>query len=289
MTMAFTPLTASFGADVDSMDLSRPLSSAEVGTLGEAMARYGVLVFRGQNLTSDAQLRFAQYFGNLDLGFKKASKSPNRLGQELVLDISNVDESGNVAARSHRKIVGNLANQLWHSDSSFQNPPARYSMLHAVVLPSSGGETEFADVCEAYDCLSESMKQQLQGLHAQHWALHSRFLLGDTDYTEEQRQAIPPVSWPVVREHPISRRKLLFIGAHASHIEELSIAEGRLLLMDLLEHATQPKFVYRHSWKPGDVVMWDNRSTLHRGRPFDLSVRRELRRTTTLEEPAAYA
>lgn len=288
MMVEFIPLAASFGAEVDSVDISRPLSSAEVGTLDEAMARYGVLVFRGQSLTPDAQLRFAQHFGNLDLGFKKASKSPNRLGQEHVLDISNVDESGNVAARSHRKIVGNLANQLWHSDSSFQNPPARYSMLHAVVLPSFGGETEFADVCGAYDCLSETMKQQLQGLHAQHWALHSRFLLGDTDYTEEQRQAIPPVSWPVVREHPISRRKLLFIGAHASHIDELSIAEGRLLLLDLLEHATQPKFVYRHSWKPGDVVMWDNRSTLHRGRPFDLSVRRELRRTTTLEESVAY-
>src|SRR5690606_38996308 len=143
--------------------------------------------------------------------------------------------------------------------------------------PEQGGETEFADMRAAYDALPQAQKQRLAGLHAEHYALHSRFLLGDTDYSEEQRRAIPSAVWPLVRRHPGSGRELLFIGSHASHVMGLSVAEGRLLLMDLLEHATQPRFVYRHTWRPADLVIWDNRCTLHRGRPFDLAARRELR------------
>lgn len=286
MSLQVSPLTPGFAGEVFDLDLSQPLSKQQVEAIDKAMDHYAVLIFRDQDLLPEPQLRFAENFGNLDLGFKKISKSPDRLNHAAVLDISNVDATGKVADRNHRKIIGNLANQLWHSDSSFQTPPARYSMLHAVVLPSNGGETEFADARAAYDALPDTKKRQLEGLHAQHFALHSRFLLGDTDYTEEQRQAIPAVAWPLVRIHPTSGRSLLFIGSHASHVVELSIAEGRLLLMDLLEHATQPQFIYRHAWKPGDLVMWDNRSTLHRGRPFDLSARRELRRTTTLETRA---
>ncbi|MBV7484836.1 TauD/TfdA family dioxygenase [Bordetella sp. BOR01] len=286
MPLTLTPIQPGFAARASGLDLSRPLARADVRAIEAAMDEHAVLVFRGQALAPDAQLEFAQNFGNLDLGFKKASKAPNRLAHEELLDISNVDEAGQVADRNHRKIVGNLANQLWHSDSSFQSPPARYSMLHAVVLPDEGGETEFADMRAAYDALPPAHKQRLEGLHAEHYALHSRFLLGDTDYSEAQRQAIPPAAWPLVRRHPGNGRHLLFIGAHASHVLELTVAEGRLLLMDLLEHATQPRFVYRHTWQPADLVMWDNRSTLHRGRPFDLSARRELRRTTTLDAVA---
>lgn len=283
MHLPISPLKHGFAGEVLDLDLSQPLNDQQLEAIDNAMDRHAVLVFRNQNLSPETQRRFAENFGNLDLGFKKVSKAPDRLNHAAVLDISNVDETGKIADRNHRKIIGNLANQLWHSDSSFQAPPARYSMLHAIVLPTDGGDTEFADVRAAFDALPDAKKQQLEGLHAQHFALHSRFLLGDTDYTEEQRQAIPAVSWPLVRTHPTSGRSLLFIGAHASHVVELSIAEGRLLLMDLLEHATQPQFIYRHAWQPGDLVMWDNRSTLHRGRPFDLSARRELRRTTTLE------
>ncbi|GAB1575738.1 TauD/TfdA dioxygenase family protein [Bordetella petrii] len=283
MPLVLTPIQPGFAAEASGLDLAAPLGETDIQAIEAAMDRHAVLVFRGQALAPEAQLQFAENFGKLDLGFKKASKAPNRLAREELLDISNVDETGRVADRNHRKIVGNLANQLWHSDSSFQDPPARYSMLHAVVLPEQGGETEFADMRAAYDALPQAQKQRLAGLHAQHYALHSRFLLGDTDYSEEQREAIPPVLWPLVRRHPGSGRDLLFIGAHASHVAELSVAEGRLLLMDLLEHATQPRFVYRHVWQPADLVMWDNRSTLHRGRAFDLSARRELRRTTTVD------
>lgn len=282
--LQLTPFASGVGAEVIGFDASQELADSQVEAIAAAVDEHAVLVFRQQSLTPEGQINFAQYFGELDLGFKKASKAPNRLGHEKLMDISNVDEIGNVAGRDHRKIVGNLANQLWHSDSSFQSPSARYSMLHAVVLPAEGGETEFADMRQAYDALPESQKQRLLGLEAEHYALHSRFLLGDTDYTQEQRDAIPAVAWPVVREHPHGNRKLLFIGAHATHILGMPVAEGRLLLMSLLEHATQPQFVYRHTWQPGDMLIWDNRSTLHRGRSFDLAARRELRRTTTLDK-----
>ncbi|WP_144636915.1 TauD/TfdA dioxygenase family protein [Bordetella genomosp. 13] len=283
MSLTLAPIQPGFAAHATGIDLSQPLDGDQVSAIDRAMDEHAVLVFRGQALTPDQQLRFARTFGELDLGFKKASKSATRLQHDELLDISNVAEDGQVADRNHRKIVGNLANQLWHSDSSFQAPAARYSMLHAVVLPDEGGETEFADMRAAYDALPEPQKRRLAGLSAEHYALHSRFLLGDTDYTEEQRRAIPSAVWPLVRRHAGSGREMLFIGAHASHVVQLSVAEGRLLLMDLLEHATQPRFVYRHVWQPADLVIWDNRSTLHRGRAFDLSARRELRRTTTLD------
>jgi len=286
MELTLTPIMPGFAAEASGVDLAQPLDPAQIKALEAALDQCGVLVFRNSPLAPEAQLRLARQFGELDLGFKKASKAPNRLAYDELLDISNVDESGQVADRNHRKIIGNLANQLWHSDSSFQDPPARYSMLHAVVLPEEGGDTEFADMRAAYDALPPARKRQLQGLQAEHYALHSRFLLGDTDYSEEQRRAIPSAVWPLVRRHPGSGRELLFIGSHASHVMGLSVAEGRLLLMDLLEHATQPRFVYRHTWRPADLVIWDNRCTLHRGRPFDLAARRELRRTTTLDAAA---
>jgi len=270
-----------FVGEVTGVDLRQPLDPAVVTEIDAAMDRYAVLVLRDQSLDQEQQMVFARSFGPLDLGLRKVKKQPHRFQYDELIDISNVDEKGRVADRNSRKIVSNIANQLWHSDSSFQRPAAKYSMLSAVVLPTRGGETEFADLRAAYDALSDEMKTELEGLEAEHYALHSRFLLGDTDYTEEQKNAIPPVHWPIVRMHPGSMRKLLFIGVHARQIVGWPVAEGRMLLMDLLEHATQRDFVYSHKWRVGDLVVWDNRSTLHRGRRYNLSERRELRRTTT--------
>jgi alpha-ketoglutarate-dependent 2,4-dichlorophenoxyacetate dioxygenase len=174
-----------------------------------------------------------------------------------------------------------LANQLWHSDSSFQNPPACYSMLHSLTNPAKGGETEFADLRAAYDALTEDTKREIENLRAQHYALYSRINLGDTNWTEEQKSALPPVEWPLVRTHPGSGRKLLFVGVHATHIIGMHVGEGRLLLAELLEHATQREFIYRHTWRVNDLVMWDNRCVLHRGRRYDYTQRRELRRVST--------
>ena len=271
------------GAEASGVDLSRPLSADEVKAVEDAMDRHAVLVFRDQPLDQDQQIRLAQSFGPLDLGLRKVKKGPHRFRHAELADISNVTIDGEVAQRSHAKIVGNVANQLWHSDSSFQRPRAKYSMLSAVVVPPQGGETEFADLRAAWDALPDWRKRQVEQLTAVHYALHSRFLLGDTDYTEEQRKAIEPARWPLVQTDPRSGRRILYVGIHACEIEGMTLAEGRMLLMDLLEHATQRQFVHQHHWRVGDLVIWDNTATLHRGRHYDLSQRRELRRATTEE------
>ena len=286
MTLKLNPLHPLFAAEATGVDLAKPPTADLIRQVDEAMNQYAVLVFRNQPLTPEQQVAFAQSFGPLDLGLKRLKKEPNRMAHEAIIDISNVTADGAVADRASRKVVGNLANQLWHSDSSFQKPAARYSMLSAVVLPSHGGETEFADLRAAYDALPDDLKAEVADLESEHYALHSRFLLGDTDYTDEQRAMLAPVAWPLVRTHPGSGRKVLFVGIHAQGIVGMSLAEGRMLLMDLMEHATQREFVYRHEWQVGDLVIWDNRCTLHRGRRYDIAERRELRRTTTLDVDA---
>jgi alpha-ketoglutarate-dependent 2,4-dichlorophenoxyacetate dioxygenase len=282
MALTFKPLHPLFAAEAEGIDLSRPLPEAARREIVAAMDRYAVLVFRGQKLDEDQQIAYAKQFGPLDLGLRKIRKGqPHRFRHDELADISNVTFDGKVAARDHAKIVNNIANQLWHSDSSFQKPAARYSMLHAVVIPSKGGDTEFADLRAAWDALPEETKRQVEGLQAEHYLLHSRFMLGDTGYTEEQKKLLPPVTWPLARTHPGSTRKLLWVGIHATHVVGMTVPEGRMLLMDLLEHATQRAFVYAHQWRVGDLVMWDNRAVLHRGRRFDLAERREMRRATT--------
>jgi alpha-ketoglutarate-dependent 2,4-dichlorophenoxyacetate dioxygenase len=204
-----------------------------------------------------------------------------------MIDISNVDAQGNVAKRDSPKNLSNFANQLWHSDSSFMKPRGAYSILHCVIKPSWGGNTEFADLRNAYDTLDDRTKAVVQGLEAEHFALHTRLLLGDDAYTDDQKTAIPPAVWPLVDTHPGSGRKLLFVGVHARDIIGWPTAEARLFLLDLLEHATQRENVYTHEWSLGDTVMWDNRCTLHRGRRFDIAERRELRRNTINDTPEA--
>jgi alpha-ketoglutarate-dependent 2,4-dichlorophenoxyacetate dioxygenase len=282
MAIAFKPLHPLFAAEAGGLDLSKPLAPAQLREVVAGMDRYAVLVFRGQTLDEDRQIACAKQFGPLDLGLRKIRKGqPHRFRHDELADISNVTVDGSVASRDHAKIVNNIANQLWHSDSSFQKPAARYSMLHAVGIPSRGGETEFADLRAAWDALPADLQRDVAGLQAEHYLLHSRFMLGDTGYTEEQKKLLPPVTWPLVRTHPGSKRKLLWVGIHATHVPGMTVPEGRMLLMDLLEHATQREFVYRHQWRVGDLVMWDNRAVLHRGRRFDLSERREMRRATT--------
>ncbi|VVE26366.1 2,4-dichlorophenoxyacetate dioxygenase [Pandoraea capi] len=283
MKLEITPCKARLGAEVRGINLSHPLTTDARTAIETAIAEHAVLVFRNQPLSQDAQVALARSFGPLDLGLKRVKKTASRFRYDELLDISNVGVDGEIAARDTRRIVGNLANQLWHSDSSFQNPAARYSLLSAITVAPSGGDTEFCDLRAAWDALPEDWKRDVEGRDAVHYALHSRFMLGDTDYNEAQRAELPPVTWPLVRTHPDSGRKLLFVGAHACEVSGMTLAEGRMLLMDLLEHATQREFVYVHKWQPGDLVMWDNRSTLHRGRRYDLSVRREMRRTTTLD------
>jgi alpha-ketoglutarate-dependent 2,4-dichlorophenoxyacetate dioxygenase len=288
MTLKITPLHADprFAAEVSGIDTKTPLTSEQVAAIDAAMDKHGVLVFRDQPMDQEQQVAWSRQFGPLTEGFKKVTGKNPRMKEELA-DISNLGADGKVVSRDNKRIVNNLANQLWHADSSFQKPRAKYSMLSCVHPTSWGGETEYTDLRAAYDALPERTKKDIDGLVAEHWALHSRIMLGDDQYTEEQRAAMPPVQWPIVQTHSGSKRKHLYIGVHASKIVGMTVPEGRMILMDLLEHATQPKFVYRHEWRVGDLVIWDNRCTLHRGRHYDLGERRELRRSTTVDTESA--
>ena len=287
MSLRLKPLHPVFVAEASGIDLTRPLAPADVRAINGAMNEHGVLVWRGQLLSAQQQIDFATSFGPLDIGLKRVFKRPERLDDERLIDISNVDAQGNVARRDSPKNLSNFANQLWHSDSSFMNPRAAYSMLHCVIKPTWGGDTEFADLRHAYDTLDERTRRQIQDLKAEHYALHTRLLLGDEAYTDEQKKEIAPAVWPLVDTHPGSGRKVLFVGVHARQIVGWPTAESRMFLLDLLEHATQRERVFRHEWQVGDLVIWDNRSTLHRGRRFDISERRELRRTTINDTPEA--
>jgi alpha-ketoglutarate-dependent 2,4-dichlorophenoxyacetate dioxygenase len=287
MSLQFKPLHKVFAAQASGIDLTQPLSDADVRAINAAMNEHAVLVFRGQPLTAQQQLNFSNAFGPLDIGLKRVFKRPERLEDERLIDISNVDAQGQVAKRDSPKNLSNFANQLWHSDSSFMNPRAAYSMLHCVIKPSWGGNTEFADLRHAYDTLDERTREEIKDLKAEHFALHTRILLGDDAYTDEQKKQIPPAVWPLSDTHPGSGRKLLYVGVHARQILGWPTAESRMYLQDLLEHATQRENVYVHEWEPGDLVIWDNRSTLHRGRRYDIAERRELRRTTINDTPEA--
>lgn len=283
MPLHCTPLTPHVGAEARGIDISQPLTPEQTSEIEAAMDRHAVLVFRDQPLDQDQQIRFAQSFGPLDLGLRKIRRGPHRFDYNELADISNVTADGEIASRSHAKVVSNVANQLWHSDSSFQQTRAKYSMLSAHVVPGFGGDTEFADLRAAYDALPAWRKRQIEPLVAVHSSLHSRFLLGDTEYDTAQRDTIPPARWPLVQTDPRSGRTVLFVGIHIESIEGMTLPEGRMLVMDLLEHATQREFVYRHQWRVGDLVMWDNTATVHRGRWYDFAERRELRRATTEE------
>jgi alpha-ketoglutarate-dependent 2,4-dichlorophenoxyacetate dioxygenase len=287
MTLELKPLHPVFVAEASGLDLTKPITREDACAINAAMNRYGVLVWRGQPLTAQQQIRFATMFGPLDIGLKRVFKRPERLEDERLIDISNVGMGGAVQKPESPKNLSNFANQLWHSDSSFMKPRAAYSLLHALVLPSWGGETQFADLRAAYDALDARTRALVEPLSAEHYALHTRILLGDDAYTDEQKKLMPPAVWPIVDTHPGSGRKVLFVGVHARQIIGMSTAQSRLLMSDLIEHATERERVYTHRWEVGDLVIWDNRATLHRGRRFDLGERRELRRATINDTPEA--
>lgn len=269
-----------FAAEVEGVDLREAVNGSLAADVEAAMDRYAVLVFRDQKLDESAQMAFTRTLGSIDMGLLKVLQTKSRFKEAGMIDISNVDLESQIRDRDDPKLVAMLANQLWHSDSSFKQPAAKYSLLMAQVVTEHGGETEFADMRAAYDALSQDTVAEIEDLIAEHSAFHSRLQIDDAQYTEEDLALFPPVQWPMVRVHPGSKRKSLYIGVHAEHIIGRPVAEGRLLLAELLEHATQREFVYRHKWRSGDMVIWDNRAVLHRGRRYDLCERRELRRST---------
>jgi alpha-ketoglutarate-dependent 2,4-dichlorophenoxyacetate dioxygenase len=250
-----------------------------------AINQYGVLVFPDQTITDEQQIAFSKLLGPLEIAPYFVGEKRRRLQHRELEDISNLDPDGKQLALDDLRRLYNLGNQLWHTDSSFKHKPARFSMLSARAIPAQGGETEFADMRAAYDALPDDTKRQLEGLIAEHSIFHSRSRIGFTHFNSDVAQALPPVQQVMVRTHPGSGRKTLYLASHASHVIGWPIERGRKLIEELLDFATQPQFVYQHRWQVGDLVMWDNRCTMHRGRPYDESkYLRDMHRTTVSDE-----
>jgi alpha-ketoglutarate-dependent 2,4-dichlorophenoxyacetate dioxygenase len=284
MSFALRQLHPLFTAEVSDVDTGRPIDAATVAALNTAIDRFAVLVFRDQDLDDERQMAFARNFGELELPRSGVADVKRRL-PPAVADISNLDVDSNVRGRDDPRRFDQLGNRLWHTDGSFRRVPAALSMLYAHRVPGpspkGNGETEFADMRAAYDALPDQQKADIADLVALHDIAWSRGQLGFGDLLFGEKQFLPPVPQRVVRTHPGSGRKVLYVAAHASEIVGWPVPEGRLLLRELIEHATQRDFVYRHDWRAGDLVIWDNRATMHRGRHFDETKIRDLRRVTT--------
>jgi len=289
MALIFRKLHPHFVAEVRPLDLRRVHDGEALARIRAGMDEYAVLVFRDQPFTDEEQLAFAQRLdGRLHAKTGSAVLRKSRLGNEALADISNVDENGEILKSDDRRRMYGLGNRLWHTDASFQDPPGRYSMLSARIVPPVEADTEFADMRAAYDALPAETKARLGGLRVHHSIAYSRQTLG-FEFSAEEQEKLTGAVHPLVRTIPRAGRQALYVASHASRIMDWPVPEGRLLLRDLMEHATQPEFVFRHSWRVGDLVIWDNRATMHRARPFDdAKYRRELRRVTTLDiaEPA---
>ena len=286
MSVTFRKLHPHVGAEVSPIDLRRMHDRTTLEQLRAGMDAHGVLVFRNQPFTDAEQLAFAQRFdGTLHAKPGAAALAANRFGNDAIADISNVDNEGAILKSDDRKRMYSLGNRLWHTDASFQDPAGRYSTLSARVIPEVNADTEFADMRAAYDTLDDATKQKLEGLRVHHTITHSREILG-FDFSREEKERLKGAIHPLVRVNPRTKRKSLYLAAHATRIIDWPVADGRLFLMELTEHATQREYVYRHVWKNGDFVIWDNLATMHRATAFDdAKYLRELRRVTTIDVP----
>jgi alpha-ketoglutarate-dependent 2,4-dichlorophenoxyacetate dioxygenase len=281
MTVKMRQIGPCFAAEVDGIDMRKPLSPDEVTAIHEGMNEYAVLVFHEQHIDDDQQLAFTLSLGKLEGSTRASLRDADDYRLPATFnDVSNLDKNNQPFVRDDRRRLFAIGNRLWHSDSSFKVVPAKYSLLHARTIPSKGGNTEFADMRAAYDALDDEIKAEIEDLICEHSQIFSRQQIGFFDLTDEERARFKPVRQRLVRTHPATGRKSLFLASHAGGIVGWPVPEARLLLHDLVEHATQREFVYSHNWSVGDLVMWDNRRTMHRGRSFPAHERRDVRRTT---------
>ncbi|MBI3516691.1 MAG: TauD/TfdA family dioxygenase [Proteobacteria bacterium] len=281
MTVSIRPFHPGFAGEVSGCDMTQPLSREDVAAIDAGMDTYAVLVFHDQRITDEQQLAFTRNFGTLEVsGIGNITKPHEyRLKPEMI-DVSNLDREHKPLPLDDRRRMFNLGNRLWHSDSSFRAIPAKYSLLSGRIVVDKGGNTEFADMRAAYDALDTETKAEIEDLICEHSLIYSRGLLGFTELSEEERAKFKPVRQRLVRRHPVTGRKSLFLASHAGGIIGWHMPEARAFLRDLIDHATQPQFVHVHKWRQFDFVMWDNRQTMHRVRRFDETLVRDVRRTT---------
>jgi alpha-ketoglutarate-dependent 2,4-dichlorophenoxyacetate dioxygenase len=279
--MQFTQTHPHFVAEVTGLDLRQPLTPAQATEVAAAMDRYAVLVFPGQNVTDDQQKAFSRNFGTLEFATGNIQTQDERRLAFDIADISNLDQKGELFARDDRRRMFNLGNMLWHSDSSFKPTPAKFSALSARAIPKAGGDTQLADMRAAYDALDDATKAEIAGMVTHHSLIYSRGLLGFGEFTEEEKEKFAPVRQRLVRTNAATGRKSIFLSSHIGQIEGMPRPEAMALIRDLMEHATKPEFVYTHKWRLHDIVMWDNRQTMHRARRYnDVGEVRDMRRTT---------
>ena len=289
MSLSIFPVTPDFAAEIGDIDLSKPLAPDEMQMVRDAFAKFAVLIFPAQDLLQEQHLAFAANFGPLEKSVQIAMKDqPLRIREDFA-DIANMDAQGNVWKKDNRLRLFQMGNRLWHTDSSFKAPTACMSQLYARSIPPVGGHTEFADLRAAYDALSQAMKDSLRGLIAEHSLMYSRARLGFTDFTEQEKKNFAPVRRPLVRRIPESGRDTLYIASHIGRIEGMADVDALALLDQLTTHATQRQFVYTHRWRVGDLVMWDNRCTNHRGTEFeDTRWPRDMQRATASDRLDAF-
>jgi len=282
-----------FAAEITGIDLRNPASPDLLAAIEAAMNQYAVVVIRDQKFNDDQQYAFAAAMGPIEPTPAVIEGHKHRLKHAAMVDISNLDTDGSVMKTDDRRRMFNLGNLLWHSDSSFKPTPAKHSMLHAREIPPSGGETQFADMRAAYDALSAEHKARIENLVCDHSLIYSRSQLGFDAFKPEELVEFTPVPQRLVRRHPGSGRRSIYLSAHIGTIQGWLRPEAMCYIRDLTEHATQPQFVYTHEWRLHDMVIWDNRCTMHRARPFDdRKYKRDMRRMTledsapTLAQPA---
>jgi alpha-ketoglutarate-dependent 2,4-dichlorophenoxyacetate dioxygenase len=282
MTIEVTPLTRHIGGRMTGIDARKPLAPEEVRAIDAGMDKYAVLVLPGQNITDDQQLAFTRNFGEFQEGANSTERRNELRLDPAFADVSNLDKTGERLARDDRRRMASLGNRLWHSDASFRVVPAKYSILSGRIVVTKGGNTEFADMRAAYDALDAATKREVEDLICEHSLIFSRAQLGFEAYKAEELARMKPVRHRLVRTHPTSGRKSLFLSSHIGSIVGWPTPEAMAFIRDLIEHATSPEFVYSHQWTQHDLVIWDNRATMHRVRRYDdLNAVRDLRRTTT--------
>ena len=283
MTIAVTPLTPVFAARIDGVDITRPVDDAAWAVIRAALDEHSVLVFRGQPLDDDTQVAFSLRFGGLEVTRSMNPGAGTPFARQSNLDI----KTGDVIPSEDRRMVYQLANMLWHTDSSFKPVPSLCSLLSARIVPPEGGATEFASARAAYPSLPEALKRRVDSAIAVHDFSWSRDQVRPGFFTDKERAEYPPVKHPIVRTNPANGKRNLFLGAHASHVVGLPVDEGRALIKELQAHVTQPEFCYRHEWQEGDLIVWDNRCVLHRATPYDTSrFKRLMQRTTISGDPS---
>ena len=291
MPMQIRQIGPGFVGEVSGIDLTRPLPAADIAAIHAGMDAHAVLIFHGQGFTDEQQLAFTQSLGPLEtaIGFNLRPAGDQRLASPHFADVSNLDKDGRIFKRDDRRWQFAIGNRLWHSDSSFKVIPAKYSLLHARALPSKGGNTEFADMRQAWESFDQETKDTCEPLICEHSQMYSRGKMGFTDFSEEEKLRFKPVLQRLVRVHPSTGRKSIYLSSHAGKILGWLEPEAKAFLMDLTEMATQREFTYSHKWAVGDLVVWDNQRTMHRARPFPANEPRDVRRTTLMGDAPTVA